>query len=60
MLGLGDIVARAGRSLRLMVVDVDGEWITVAFSISGDTTERRLHVTGLKLLVRAPWPKPVP
>ena len=42
------------------MVDVDGEWITVAFSISGDTTERRLHVTGLKLLVRAPWPKPVP
>lgn len=55
MFRLGDIVALAGRSLAVMVVDVDGRWVTVAWRTSPTKIrEREVHASALVLIEAAP------
>lgn len=54
--GQGDVVARKGRALRLLVLDFEpGGWMVVA--PSPKAPERRLHASGLVLLERAMHPR---
>lgn len=55
MFVLGDIVAMAGRALGVMVVDIDGPMITVAWR-SGPRTvcERVVHASALIRLKAEP------
>ena len=55
MLGIGDIVAIAGRGQSMMVVDMDGRWVTVSWRRGPHVMEREILRTHLVLLRRAPW-----
>lgn len=54
MYQLGDIVAVAGQSKRLMVVAIDGHRLTVAWKLrTGEVREKSRHQSAFVLLQRA-------
>lgn len=54
MFGLGDIVSRAGSSRRLLVVDIEGAIVWVAWHVDGRPRETQIHRSALVLVQQAP------
>lgn len=54
MFGLGDIVSRAGSSRRLLVVDIEGSIVWVAWRVDGLPRETQIHGSALVLVQKAP------
>lgn len=59
MIGMGDIVAVAGRSREMLVVEIEDDdgFLRVAWNVAGRAVEHQYHKTFLVLIRRPTWPK---